>query len=117
LFAAALVPRVGTIAWAVVALALAVVLGRSTAQKRARIRKVAIHGKQVPARVLESHELVIRHGLASARRVTLVLEVEGRRVSCTVWGSDLEGMIRGAWLRVLTHAELPDLIVPVVSVT
>lgn len=114
---AAILPDVSTIGWAVVSVAAAVWLARSTAQKRARLRTVAIDGHQAPARVLDASELVVRRGLVVGRRVTLTLEVEGRRVRCRSWAGDLQGVVRGHWLRVLTHPDAPELVIPVASVT
>ncbi|HTJ45579.1 MAG TPA: hypothetical protein VL463_25920 [Kofleriaceae bacterium] len=114
---AVIVPRVDTVVWAIGMAGLTVWLARATARKRRRLRLVAIEGVQAPARVVDAHELVVRRGLLARTRVTLVLEVEGRRVTCRSWAGDFEGLTRGHWMRVLTHGEVPELVIPVASVT
>ncbi|HTL35851.1 MAG TPA: hypothetical protein VL326_22130 [Kofleriaceae bacterium] len=99
-------------------LAMAVAAGWWAARKRARLRKVLVDGTQRPARIRNvSHLVVRRSGFAVGRRVTIGIEVDGRRTTCVSWAGDLEEAESGAWIRVLVHPEVPDLVVPVVSVT
>ena len=113
---AAVMPSSTTIGWAVVAVAAAVALGWFTSTKRAKVRNVIIHGVQQPARISGVSHLVVRRGLATARRVTMIVEVQGRRAKCVSWTGDLEEAENGAWIRVLVHPGV-DFVVPVVSVT
>lgn len=98
-------------------LALAVGLGYWTSRKRAALRKVLVEGTQRPARLVDVSHLVVRQGLASSRRVTLHVEVDGKRARCVSWAGDLEEAERDAWIRVLVHPQVPGVVVPVVSVT
>lgn len=110
-------PRVETAAWLAAALGGTVWLATRTARKRARLRRVIVEGRQVPARIVRSRVLVVRRGFAAGRRVTLLLEVEGHPVNLSSWLRDLEGATPGHWIRVLKHPEVRDLVIPVVSVT
>ena len=115
--AALALPRLATIGTACAVAVAAVVLAKLTADKRAALRRIAIDGRQVPARILDAYELTVRRGLAQGTRTTLVLEVEGRRHTVVSWSGDLEGATRGFWIRVLVHRDVPGVIVPVISVT
>lgn len=99
-------------------LAAAVAAGWWAARKRGRLRKVLVDGTQRPARIRDVSQLVVRRsGFAVGRRVTIAIEVDGRRTTCVSWAGDLDDAEGGAWIRVLVHPEVPDLVVPVVSVT
>ena len=113
---AAMSPSRDTLVSMLVTVIGAIALAVWTAKKRARVRTVIVHGRQVPARIRGAHHLVVRQGLASRRRVTLTVEVEGRVARCVSWAGDLEEAESGAWIRVLVHPNI-DFVVPVVSVT
>lgn len=100
----------------VLSLASAIALGWWTASKRAKVRTVIVHGEQQPARISGVSHLVVRRGLATARRVTMMVDVGGRRARCVSWSGDLEDAENGAWIRVLVSPGI-DFVVPVVSVT
>lgn len=106
-----------TVGMVVVGVAVAAGLWWSAAQQRARLRKVLVDGEQRPARLVDVSHLVVRQGLARARRVTLIVEVDGRQARCVSWHGDLDDAEQGAWIRVLVHPQYPQLVIPVVSVT
>ena len=117
-FALALVgPNSGSIGSLLFGLALAAVAVVWAAKKRAALNKVLVDGTQRPARLVDVSHLVVRRGLVSGRRVSLVIEVDGRRATCVSWAGDLDEAEQGAWIRVLVHPDTPQLVVPVVSVT
>lgn len=113
---AAVRPSSESIGSLVIGLASAVALGWWTAGKRAKVRKVIVHGEQQPARISNVSHLVVRRGFATARRVTMMVDVGGRRARCVSWSGDLEDAENGAWIRVLVSPGI-DFVVPVVSVT
>src|SRR5512138_2947261 len=100
---AATVRSTETAGWAISCVAGTVALGWWTASKRARVRNVIVHGAQQPARIGGVSHLVVRRGLATARRVTMFVDVQGRRARCVSWTGDLEDAENGAWIRVLVH--------------
>lgn len=113
---AAALPSTETLSWLGIALAGAVALGWWTAGKRAQVRRVIVHGEQQPARISGVSHLVVRRGFATARRVSMIVDVQGRRARCVSWTGDLEDAENGAWIRVLVQPGV-DFVVPVVSVT
>jgi hypothetical protein len=115
--AVAAIPMTETIVALAVDIGIAIAVGWWTGTKRARLRKVLIDGTQTPAQILSVATLQVRRGLVSGQRVTIDLAVNGRRTRCASWAGDLDDAERGAWIRVLVHADVPDLVVPVVSVT
>jgi hypothetical protein len=114
--AVAAVPTQQTIIWLASSVAGAFAVGWWTSTKRAKVRKVIVHGVQQPARIANVAHLVVRRGLMTARRVTMIVEVQGRRAKCVSWSGDLEDAEGGAWIRVLVLPDV-DFVVPVVSVT
>jgi hypothetical protein len=117
-FAASLATSASTILQLVGAIAITVGVGWRTARKRARLRKVLVHGTQHPAQIRDvSHLVVRRGGFAVGRRVSVAIEVLGRRTTCVSWAGDLDNAEAGSWIRVLVHPDVPEYVVPVVSVT
>jgi hypothetical protein len=96
---------------------LAAFLGWQAASQRKVLRKVLVDGTQRPARLAHVAHLVVRHGFMTGRRVTLTVEVDGKRARCVSWAGDLDDAEPGAWIRVLVHPDARGVVVPVVSVT
>ncbi len=110
-------PRLGSLAFAAATILPTAAFTWLIAQRRAELRRFLVEARQVPARIVDASELTLRRGFVVARRITLDLDVEGRRVRCGSWTGDLEGATRGYWLRVLVHPSQPGTVIPVTAVT
>ncbi|MBL9015788.1 MAG: hypothetical protein JNL83_16505 [Myxococcales bacterium] len=100
-----------------VMIALAAAVFAHAAIKRKQLRAIIVTGEQRPAQIVGVERLDVRSGLARGSRDTLWFDVDGKRMKCASWGGDLDGATHGAWIRVLVHPQVPDRVVPVVSVT
>lgn len=112
-----MVPRLETIAWSAILLAVTILLWRSVRARRRVLEVVLREGEAVRADVAGVHTTEYRrNGRYMGMMVHLGLTIAGRQLRYSAMDETLSTLRPGMTMWVLQHPKHPDDIVPVLSV-